>query len=247
MKNGLEIQEFFVEGSNQRSSHVLLHIAEPITQTEKDKGYFFATIEVNGSYSEQISQLQEIVDDIETRYYDEENSNINNYFESILQEINQKSHSLMQYKDNNLNVLVGIIKKRHLILAYHGNPNAYLFFAGKEGLRSTQIIDQEETENPEQLFSSVIEGDMKDNDYLYVSTPSVSGHFSPDRVRKIIQNRATKQGAMHIQKVLENLQDELSFGGIIFHTPKTQIEVQRYKNIQADAVGSQASMDELIN
>src|SRR3989339_2116608 len=177
MKNGLEIQEFFVEGSNQRASHVLLHIAEPITQTEKDKGYFFAIIEVNGSYSEQISQLQQIVDDIEIRYYSEENSNINNYFESILQEINQQSHNVLQYTDNKLHVLVGIIQKRHLVLAYHGEPNAYLFFAGKEGLRSTQVIEPEESENHDQLFSSVIEGDMKDDDYLYVSTPSVSEHF----------------------------------------------------------------------
>ena len=84
MKNGLEIQEFFVEGSNQRASHVLLHIAEPITQNEKDKGYFFAIIEVNGSYSEQISQLQQIIDDIEIKYYDEENTDIENYFENIL-------------------------------------------------------------------------------------------------------------------------------------------------------------------
>ena len=247
MKNGLEIQEFFVEGDNQRASHVLLHIAEPITQTEKDKGYFFAIIEVNGSYSEQISQLQQIVDDIEIRYYSEENSNINNYFESILQEINQQSHNVLQYTDNKLHVLVGIIQKRHLVLAYHGEPNAYLFFAGKEGLRSTQVIEPEESENHDQLFSSVIEGDMKDDDYLYVSTPSVSEHFSADRVRKIIQNRATKQGALHIQKVLDNLKDEQSFGGVIFHTPKLQLEVKRFKNIKADDVGSQASMDELVN
>ncbi|EKE06765.1 MAG: hypothetical protein ACD_18C00283G0008 [uncultured bacterium] len=247
MKNGLEIQEFFVEGSNQRASHVLLHIAEPITQTEKDKGYFFAIIEVSGSYSEQISQLQQIVDDIEIKYYDEENTNIDNYFESVLQEINQQSHNILQYKDSTVSALVGIIQKRHLILAYHGSPNAYLFFAGKEGLRSTEIIDREETENTGQLFSSVVEGDMKDDDYLYVATPSVTGHFSPDRVRKIIQNRATKQGAMHIQKVLENLQDEKSFGGIVFHTPKTQLEVKRYRNTQADDIGSQESMDDLLN
>ena len=247
MKNGLEIQEFFVEGSNQRASHVLLHIAEPITQNEKDKGYFFAIIEVNGSYSEQISQLQQIIDDIEIKYYDEENTDIENYFENILQEINQQSHSVLHYKDSQVTALVGILQKRRLTLAYHGNPNAYLFYNTKDGLRSSEIIDKNEQETPEQLFSSVIEGEMKDDDYLYVASASVSEHFSPDRVRKIIQNKATKQGAIHIQKVLDNLKDEYSFGGIVFHTPKPQIEIKRYRNTQADALGSQASMNELLN
>ena len=247
MKNGLEIQEFFVEGSNQRASHVLLHIAEPITQNEKDKGYFFAIIEVNGSYSEQISQLQQIIDDIEIKYYDEENTGIENYFESILQEINQQSHSVLHYKESQVTALVGILQKRRLTLAYHGNPNAYLFYNTKDGLRSSEIIDKNEKETPEQLFSSVVEGEMKDDDYLYVASASVSEHFSPDRVRKIIQNKATKQGALHIQKVLDNLKDEYSFGGIVFHTPKPQIEVKHYRNTQADALGSQASMNELLN
>jgi len=247
MKNGLEIQEFFVEGSNGRASHVLLHIAEPITQNEKDKGYFFAIIEVNGSYSEQISQLQQIIDDIEIKYYDEENTGIENYFESILQEINQQSHSVLHYKESQVTALVGILQKRRLTLAYHGNPNAYLFYNTKDGLRSSEIIDKNEKETPEQLFSSVVEGEMKDDDYLYVASASVSEHFSPDRVRKIIQNKATKQGALHIQKVLDNLKDEYSFGGIVFHTPKPQIEVKHYRNTQADALGSQASMNELLN
>lgn len=247
MKNGLEIQEFFVEGSNQQASHVLLHIAEPITQNEKDKGYFFAVIEINGSYSEQVSQLQQIIDDIEIRYYDEENTGIDNYFESILQEINQQSHSVLHYKDSHINALVGILQKRHLTIAYHGNPNAYLFYSTKDGLRSSEIIDKNEEENTDQLFSSVVEGDMKDGDYLYISSSSVSQHFSADRVRKVIQNKATKQGALHIQKVLDNLQDEYSFGGMVFHTPKAQTEVKRYRNVDANALGSQASMNELLN
>ncbi|MFA7314549.1 MAG: hypothetical protein WC025_01295 [Candidatus Magasanikbacteria bacterium] len=247
MKNGLEIQEFFVEGSNQRTSHVLLHIAEPITQNEKDKGYFFAVVEVNGSYSEQIGQLQQIIDDIEIKYYDEENTNIENYFESILQEINQQSHSILHYKDSKITALVGILQKRHLTLAYHGTPNAYLFYNSKEGLRISEIIDKNEKGTSDQLFSSVVEGEMKDDDYLYVSSSSVSEHFSPDRVRKIIQNKATRQGAIHIQKVLDNLKNEYSFGGIVFHTPKTQMEVKRYKNTQANSLGSQASMNELLN
>ncbi|OIO20229.1 MAG: hypothetical protein COY69_00665 [Candidatus Magasanikbacteria bacterium CG_4_10_14_0_8_um_filter_32_14] len=247
MKNGLEIQEFFVEGSNQRASHVLLHITEPITQNEKDKGYFFAVIEVNNSYSEQIGQLQQIIDDIEIKYYNEENTDINNYFESILQEINQQSHSVLHYKDSHITVLVGILQKRHLTLAYHNTPIAYLFYNTQNGLQGSEIIDKNEKETPEQLFSSVVEGEMKDDDYLYVASASVSEHFSPDRVRKIIQNKATRQGALHIQKVLDNLKDEYSFGGIVFHTPKPQIEIKRYQNTKADALGSQASMNELLN
>jgi hypothetical protein len=41
MSGKIEINEFFIEGGDQKKSHVLLHITEPSTPEEEDRGYFF--------------------------------------------------------------------------------------------------------------------------------------------------------------------------------------------------------------
>ncbi len=71
MDHLLEINEFFVEGKDHKKSHVLLHIAEPVSRREKERGYFFVVAEINDGYEEQIEYLQQIIDDIEHDYYDE--------------------------------------------------------------------------------------------------------------------------------------------------------------------------------
>ena len=45
--NNVDIREFFVEGDDQKTSHVLLHITEPSTAEEIEKGYFLALCEIN--------------------------------------------------------------------------------------------------------------------------------------------------------------------------------------------------------
>ena len=64
MKEILEINEFFVEGNDQKKSHVLLHITEPGTPEELSKGYFFAVAEINDGNLEQIEHLQQMIDDL---------------------------------------------------------------------------------------------------------------------------------------------------------------------------------------
>ncbi len=72
MTDQLEIHEFFVEGTDQKDSHVLLHIAEPITPEEQRKGYFFALVEIQHSHGDQITDLQQLIEGIETTYYETE-------------------------------------------------------------------------------------------------------------------------------------------------------------------------------
>ncbi|PLX26156.1 hypothetical protein C0581_05100 [Candidatus Parcubacteria bacterium] len=242
MNNKLEIQEFFVEGNDQQTSHVLLHLAEPVTQEEKEKGYFFALIEINESHHEQITQLQQIIDEIETEYYETEDVD-DETFEHIIQDINRKSHHILGYKESEINALVGTLNNSRLVLAYHGAPQALLYYTTPDGLRETSIIDGD-TNNSHQLFSAVVEGNISKGDFVYIATPHVNDFFSSDRVRKILQSRTTRQSAMHIGKVLESLKNEYSFGGILFHTPKSIQPL--IEEDEKEHVGSQASLDNFL-
>jgi len=102
----LELHEFFVEGGDQDKSHVLLHITEPSTPEEEEKGYFFAVAEINNGTIEQIEHLQQMIDDLESGYYetdDEEDSTSakatadkKNAFEISLEYINRRGHHILQ-------------------------------------------------------------------------------------------------------------------------------------------------------
>jgi len=244
MSQKLEIQEFFVEGDDQQASHVLLHIAEPVTQEEHKKGYFFALVEVNESYPEQITQLQQIIDDIESDYYDEEILE-EDTFEKILQKINKQSHHVLQYKDTEIHCVVGTLQDTRLILAYHGSPEALLYYKSKDILKETPIID-DDTDEQGQLFSAVVEGHINAGDHVYIATPHVNEYFSSDRVRKILQSRTTRQTTMHIQKVLGSLKNRFSFGGLVFHIPKTASLSQKTLSASDPKNSSQASLDNLL-
>ena len=241
----LEIQEFFVEGSSQERSHVLLHIAEPVTPSEKEKGYFFALVEINDGYTEQISQIQKIIDEIESSFYDE-HARGKNLFEEILQKANRQSHHVLQYTGSSVHCIVGALKETDLTIAYHGKPTAMLFFDGKDGLEETLVIDRSMSNGNEQLFSEVIEGSMGQGDYIYFATPHVEDYFSSDRVRKILFGRTTRQSAGHMQKVLGDLKEEKSFGGILFHIADNLTVSKTGKRPRDLSEGSEKSLNSLM-
>ncbi len=244
MNNILELHEFFVEGKNHKKSHVLLHIAEPVSEYEKKRGYFFVVAEIKNGYEEQIEYLQKIIDDIESRYYDEEEQS-ENLLEQILQEINRRAHHILQYENTEIHCIVGVMQDKKLSLTYHGDPKVALFFKNKDKLSYTRIIDQE-TEQTEQLFSEMIEGNINPGDYVLICTPHILDYFSYDRIRKIFTNKSTRISAEHIQKVLQDMSEDTSFGGIVLHitdkhdTPRTG---QAPKDHQQ---GSKESLNKLL-
>ncbi|MEK7643928.1 MAG: hypothetical protein AAB390_01345, partial [Patescibacteria group bacterium] len=218
MSNILEVQEFFSEGQDREKAHVLLHISEPTSPAERERGYFFALIEVNHGYPEQIQQLQEVIDKIETIYYSPEEKN-KNLLERTLQGVNRQSRHLLRYQGSEINCIVGTVANGDITLAYHGRPPAILYYQGKDHIETTPIIDSSNlpAASDEQLFSEIIEGQINPGDYIYLGTTHVADYFSIDRVGKLVESRTIKQSAAHIQKVLNDLSSDLSFGGILFH------------------------------
>ncbi|MBI2437114.1 MAG: hypothetical protein HYV41_05275 [Candidatus Magasanikbacteria bacterium] len=242
-----EIQEFFVEGNDDNLSHVLLHIAEPITETEKERGYFFALIEVATSYPHQLSQIQELIANIETEYY--ESAHTDDAFEQVLRHANGRSGEILEYDGTEIHSVVGILQDKRVILGYHGSPQATLFYQNSQAIAYTPIIE-EQTDTHPHLFSTVVEGIVHENDSIYICTPHVNEFFPAYRVKNILENKTARQSAIHIQKVLDSLKNKYSFGGILFHIPKIPItpmmELER-KQGHSVAIGSQASMDKFLN
>ncbi len=246
MPDILKLEEFFVEGSNQERSHVLLHITEPSNAEERKKGYFFALAEINNGPLEQIEHLQQMIDDLESGYYETDTNDDKDPFEATLEYINRRGHHILQYKNSIVNCLVGVMRNHEISFAYHGNPNVILFFKNKDG--ELEQIDVMEGQEPEKdtnhLFSSIIQGNVNTDDSLYISTPHVTDYFTHDRVQKIVSTRDTNRSAAHIQKVLKDLESDISFGGILMHYPSGMPKTGRSSIYQEK--GSDASINKLI-
>jgi hypothetical protein len=223
MSDVLEIREFFAEGRNQGKSHVLLHITEPSTPKELERGYFFALAEIKNGRIEQIEQIQQMIDDLETGYYSEEGGE--NSFELTLEYLNRRGHHLLQHENSTIDCLVGTMNGGKITFAHHGQPTALVIYQTKERYESISIIDNNhETDHSPSLFSELMQGKIQKGDYFYIATPNVEQYLSPDRVQKIITSRPAKESAQHIQKVLTDIRSELSFGGVIFHLfPQAEI------------------------
>ncbi len=248
MADILEIHEFFSEGSNQERSHVLLHITEPGTPEERAKGYFFALCEINNGELDQIEHLQQMIDDMESGYYETDDQPNKNAFEITLEFINRRGHHILEHKNAIAHCLVGVLRGHDLVFAYHGSPHAFLFYKNKEQIESMNIIGNTESVGQNSLFSSIMQGQLNVGDYFYISTPHVVDYFTPDRVIKILQTRNTRQSAEHVQKVLGDLNSDLSFGGILFHFP-TSIDMPKTGKspVRLSNAGSEASLDKLSN
>jgi len=217
MENILGLNEFFVEGKNQQKSHVILHITEPSTPDEKLRGYFFAICEISNASTNTIIKLQEIIDEIENNYYDPNLPADTTAIESVLQKVNHSSFSLLK-PDVNLNCLVGVIKQSEIIFSFYGAPQMFLFYQNKHGLyQKLDLISQNQPEeaNSGALFSQIIQGKIGINDYLFISTGQVANYFSIDRLEKIITTRPARQSAQHLERVLSELKNGWSFGGLI--------------------------------
>ncbi|MBI4426922.1 MAG: hypothetical protein HY569_00330 [Candidatus Magasanikbacteria bacterium] len=247
MPDILEIHEFFAEGQNQDRSHVLLHITEPSTPEEFKKGYFFAVAEVNNGPIEQIEHLQKMIDDLESGYYETDSQTEKDPFETVLEYVNRRGHHILQYKNSLLHCLVGVLRGHEISFAYHGQPEVTLFYKNKEleELADMDVIAEQNQARADTLFSSVLQGTINYGDYFYIATPRVADFFTSDRVKKILLSRNTRQAAGHIQKVLSDLRQESSFGGILIHFA-TKYDLPKTGRAPKSADSSTGSLNRLV-
>lgn len=244
----LHLHEFFVEGGSREKSHVILHIAEPSTEAELEKGYFFAVCEATNTDTKYIVAMQNVIDDIENRYFEMPETKEDNTFEMVLQKINQDNF-LLSNAETEISCAVGIIKDQEIIFAYHGSPLLLLFYKTREGFyRKMDLItaDGGGTAAGKQLFPQVVQGRIGLHDFMFIGTPRVAEIFSADRLQKIITTRPARQSAEHLQRVLADLRNELSFGGLVLHITPAEPKTETIKRRPVGAVGSEKSLQNFI-
>lgn len=250
MEPALHLHEFFVEGSNPEISHVLLNITEPSTPAEKDKGYFFAICEIDNATTKYIARMQSIIDEIENSYYEILDQIGQTAMEIVLEKINQENLSLIQ-PEIALHCIVGAIRENDIIFSFYGHPQMVLFYKTKDGLyKKMDLVEQnkpgEQNEN-NQLFSQIIQGKIGPNDFFFAGTPHIVEYFNHDRLEKIITTRPPRQSSEHLQRVLAEIKNDLSFGGIIINLQPDATPTITIKSSPARKGGAGRSLKNLFS
>ncbi len=252
MDQVLQLNEFFVEGGSQNTSHVLLHITEPSTPEEKEKGYFFAVCEINQADTPGIARFQKIIGEIENRYYEVSDTPDQTALEIILEKVNQENFSLTDGPIE-FHATIGVIRQTEIIFAFAGKPEALLFYRDKEDhyqkmdLTKENQPDEEGSTESTPLFPQVIQGKIGPSDYLFVATPHIIDYFSHDRLQKIITTRPARQSAEHLGRVLRELQNSLSFGGLIIHLGKKEESTAVIKKVRPSHGSSANSLTDFFS
>ncbi len=213
----LSVNEFFVEGNSRGSSHVLLHITEPSTDAERERGYFFALIETKNASEAYLLELQNAIDDIEQKYYEAENEHPGTLLERVLEDLNQRSEFFIN-TGITLHATVGVIRQPEIFFTSYGEPLLLLFYKNRTGIYERMNLIGDEEIAPEKtplLFTQIIQGKISKGDYLFIGTKSIGTYFHTDRLHKIITTRSGSEGAEHLKKVLSDISSGSSFGGLV--------------------------------
>ncbi len=247
----LHLHEFFVEGSNPEVSHVLLNITEPSTLAERSKGYFFAICEINNAETKYIAKMQNIIDEIENNYYEIPDQPGQSAMEIVLDKVNQESLSMVQ-TDISLHCIVGAIRENDIIFSFYGQPQMVLFYKTKDGLyKKMDLVEQNksgENNDKNQLFSQIVQGKIGPNDFFFAGTPHIIEYFNHDRLQKIITTRPPRQSSEHLQRVLSEIKNDISFGGIIINLQEsTEQTVSPIKSTPSRKGSSARSLKNLFS
>lgn len=235
MDRVLQLNEFFVEGNRQELSHVVLHITEPSTPEEMEKGYFFAVCEVTGGTKEQLMKLQATIDRAENEYYEIPDDGEKISLETVLEHINQERSALVG-DQGGFHAVVGAIRDPSIYFACSGSPEILLFYKNRQGVHQQMNLAEEANEGAGQLFSHIVQGKISPEDFLFVATPQVRKYFSSDRLHKIIVSRSGTESAQHIERVLSDIRDGFSFGGLIISIKRGHADA--VKRLRPTSVGA---------
>jgi len=211
--------------SNKAFSTCKLFISEPTKSQEAKMGRLFGIFEINTPSRENSQILTQLISDLEEIYYsqaDDDNADIENTLEKTLAEINLKFNQLIKEKKfylvGNLNeytikekmsFAIGVLKEEKLYLSYLNNIALFLIHKIKQDYKLVDVKkiaseekDAQTQEKTAKLFSNLITGEIKPQDYLFLCNSSFLDFVSLERIQKIITSLPLHKAAEYFKNSL---------------------------------------------
>ncbi len=227
--NSTELNTFLTQSSLKDHSRVLLSLAPP-PKHNLPMSRLFAMVEYHPT--PHLRETMPILINQMLRHYEEEiKDNPDNAFEHNLEWANRLIGQMLKPDElNELNFIFGGIKNNQLQFTFNGRISGYIIFKDGEKYRHLDLIktygDRQKEAGP--FFSNLVSGDLSPDNLVIFCTGAVFDFITIDRLEKIILSRPMENACRYLEKTLNQIANQLSFGGLIINllTPSAQRQIQ---------------------
>lgn len=228
-----------------------VYVSQPTSEMERIAGKLFVLAEINGKKAEIDKLLEFLITELEENYYSDEKIHLigkveglkaENIFEAALAKTNK---SLAEFlKDHKIkldpsltDITLGVIFGDKLHFSSFGKNRALLIYRREGGYEiinvdedaklSTEKEDNKSS-NTNNLFSSVISGQVPVGSYFVFATESLPEYLSSRELVKIITKLPPIVAAEQMKNVLLKINNYVPFLGIIIKntTDKSGLEIK---------------------
>jgi len=239
-----QFANIFIHFYSQKSASTCKLFKSEPTKTQEDKlGILFGILEINTPSKENTQIITQLISYLEDCYYDNlenKKTNIEESFESALNEVNQKFTQLIQEKKIHLvgnlneytikekiNLVVGVIKNNKIYLSYLNDIGIFLVHKAKQDYKIIDIKksyeEDEDTENSDKLFQNLIQGEVNPPDYLVLANSSFLNYVSLERIKKTITSLPIHKAAEYFKNSLLKFEGS-NFASIIIKNSNGETE-----------------------
>lgn len=249
----LDIEKLLIGDPSDQASTAHVFVAQPTPLEEQALGRLFMVIEIAGHDEHAAAVIRLIQTEMQQRYYRTEELNMSAAFEQALASTNRKLHSLISdgitewLKE--FSVLIGVIKEERIFFTHLGRVEMFLIF----GKRIVGVIDhtQPEQVNPLKIFSSIVEGELREGSSLLITTSTLLDYFSQEKLRQLMVSRPSHEAVVSLEQLLHEHQYSANFAVIAARLIPAHDEVPSYRVTESERpvrvrTTSDVSMDELI-
>lgn len=236
--------------NDPRYSQYLVEALIEQPDTPEQNSSFFVLLEIFGNSADDKTFLQNF---LEVAYQAWQESYLNQpeqALENILKSLNDQL--VIKYKNygwpKKLNACVGILTEKQLYFAIYGKIKVYLIkpqtirdAAGRAGLPENNLI-----------FDSMYSGELKVNDRLLITTPSLTDYLSLEKIKKIAGTLPPAGAIAHFNNMLEAASPSVSFLAMLLQMTAepstgsaTNFNALAVRQNKASA-GSKNSLDQLF-
>ena len=212
-----------------------IFIAQPNTNQEKIAGKLFILLEItaqNKNTSRQLARF--IISELDENYYNEKiklkknnhNLSIEHFFETALartnknlgkfiEDLRKKKGEIIDFE--NMNITAGVIYENTIYFSNNGKNKILLIYKEEHNLGQYKICDinEDEISEPGKLFSNVVNGDIPDAGYLFLTNEALSEYLSKRQIIDIITKSSIQESESQIKEILNKISIQIPFLGII--------------------------------
>jgi len=224
--------------------------------TEKEKaeksklGQLFILAEVDSRERGIKDKIKQLIDIVQNEYYASPTPDPEGSLETTCQNLNLNFADIMQKPEawyKKVNILIGVLKDDILTFSHLGNFSAYLIRSGKV----SQILNTQESEPEEELFSQITTGEVKAGDSVIVSTYSLFDFFSLEKIKKVVIKLNPEQAVHQFKNLIVDNIKVPNVLSLVVKYEKEKLAVQddgtQTQKYLQELYGSQESMQQLEN